>query len=403
MNKVAITGIGSVTPLGNSFTESWNSIKAGISGIRSCKKVPFHNGKACPAGEIGHLIADRYFTAKELQHIDPFSLYAVAAASEAFSSSGLAQMHRDEFVKTGVVVGSSRGGITTLERACLKRARSRLSPHLMPATTVSAASFHIAAKLGVNGHCIGISNACTSGTIAIGEAFRMIRSGLASTVIAGGAEAPLCSLCFQGYASAGALSFSAPDCACRPFDRNRDGFVLSEGATMLVLENMQTALKRGAVVYGEIIGYSSTCDGSHQTKPSISGEIRAMKEALSDAGISAADVDFISAHGTSTRLGDAAEAAAISDVFGGHQVPVSSIKSMTGHMLAASGAFEISCSAMALKEGLIPATINTVDIDPECNINIVKSSVHAEIKTAIANSFGFGGMNSVLVLRKSLS
>jgi len=401
MKRIAITGIGAVTPLDNSFTGSWNSIKSGISGIRHSTKVLFRNEKTYPAGEINNLQTGRYLTAKELNYADLFSIYAVAAALEAFESSGLAKGCRNELERAGIIVGSSRGGITTLERECRKGSATRLSPHLMPVTTVNAAAFHIAASLGLGGHCLGISNACSSGTNAIGEAFRMIRSGLASIVIAGGSEAPLCRLCFKGYASAGALSDSPPDCASRPFDRDRDGFVLAEGACMLVLEEMQLALARQAEIYGEIIGYANICDALHLTKPSAAGEIRAIEGVLADAGISAGDVDYINAHGTSTPLGDKAEACAISGVFGNYRVPVSSIKSMTGHMLAASGAFEVACSAMSLREGCIPPTINTCHVDPECGINLVTAPTPATIETAIINSFGFGGVNSAVAIKKA--
>jgi 3-oxoacyl-[acyl-carrier-protein] synthase II len=276
----------------------------------------------------------------------------------------------------------------------------RLSPHLMSATTISAAASYVAMKLGIRGHCLGISNACSSGSNAIGEAFRLIQNGTASIVFAGGAEAPLCRLCIEGYGAAGVLSKSKPEDASRPFDKERDGFVLAEGASVLVLEEMQSALKRNAPILVEIIGYSNVCDALHLTKPSTEGEVRAIRAALADAGISPAEVGYVNAHGTSTVIGDIVEAKAVRLVFGKKDVPVSSIKSMTGHMLGASGSFEAACTTMSIKEGIIPPTINTSDIDPECDINLVTTATRASIEIAITNSFGFGGVNAVLVLKK---
>ena len=259
------------------------------------------------------------------------------------------------------------------------------------------AASHIAQKIGIKGPCLGISNACASGTNAIGEAFRMIRYGQAGLILAGGTDAPLCGFCIQGYGSSGALSRNFS----RPFDRERDGFVLAEGACVLVLEEYSAALKRNARIYGEIIGYSNTTDAFHITKPDMEGEARAMLTALEDAGIEPAMVDYINAHGTSTLIGDKTEAAAIKKVFKDRcDVPVSSIKSMTGHMLAASGAFETACTVMSIQEGVIPPTINISGKDPECDINVITEKTEITMDIAISNSFGFGGVNAVLVLKK---
>ncbi len=406
MKRVVITGIGAVTPLGLNYKDSWDAVKEGRSGISEVSKVVDARFKWRSAGEVRNMQPDRYLSKKEANFVDPFTLYAVAAASEALETSGLSIEGKTDLAKAGIIVGSSRGGISTIEkgfcRMTSKRNDSclRLSPHLMPATTIGAAASYVAMKLGIKGHCLGISNACSSGSNAIGEAFRLIRNGTASIVFAGGAEAPLCRLCIEGYGAAGALSRSNPDNASRPFDNNRDGFVPAEGACILVLEEMQSALKRNAPIFGEVIGYSNSCDAFHLTRPSAAGEMRAIRDALADAGISAADVDYINAHGTSTKIGDMVEAQAIRLVFGKKEVPVSSIKSMTGHMLGASGAFETACTAMSIKEGIIPPTINTRDIDRECDINLVTTATRARIEIAITNSFGFGGVNAVLVLKK---
>jgi 3-oxoacyl-[acyl-carrier-protein] synthase II len=406
MKRVVITGIGAVTPLGLNFKDSWDSVKEGRSGIKEVSKVVDAHLRWQSAGEVRNMQPDRYLSKKEANFVDPFALYAVAAASEALETSGLAICGKENLVRAGIIVGSSRGGISTIEKQFVKMASRqqcshlRLSPHLMPTTTSGAAASYVAMKLGIKGHCLGVSNACSSGSNAIGEAFRWIRHGMSSIVFAGGAEAPLCRICFEGYGAAGALSRAKPNKASRPFDENRDGFVLAEGASILVLEEMQSALNRNAPIFGEVIGYGNICDALHVTKPSAKGEMRAIMNALADAGISAADVDYVHAHATATIIGDMVEAQAIRSVFGKKEVWISSIKSMTGHMLAASGVFEAACAAMSIKEGIIPPTINTRDIDPKCDINLSTTATLASIEIAITNSFGFGGVNSVLVLKK---
>ena len=279
-----------------------------------------------------------------------------------------------------MIIGSSRGGITTIERELEKiyasritHHASRLSPYLMPSTSVNAAASYVAQKLGIKGYCLGISNACSSGANAIGEAYRLIKSGYADMVFAGGSEAPLCRLCVEGYGVSGALSKINDASASRPFDKMRDGFVLAEGASVLVLEDYEAALKRGAKIYGEIIGYGNTTDAFHQTRPSAEGEARAIRSAMEEGGLLPEDVDYINAHGTSTPLGDKAETEAIKLALGkrAYEIPISSVKSMTGHMLAASGAFEAAVTLMGIREGIIPPTINLKTKDPECDLNYI--------------------------------
>jgi len=421
MKKVVITGIGAVTPLADNFHDSWKLVKAGTSGIDGITKFDCSNLKWRVAGEIKKFNPEQYLTKKEILHLDPFIHYSTSAALMAIEDSSLLTNH-SSLVSGGAIIGSSRGGITTIEKAIkgtvpdLRTERSgvplyragvesglspssaqRLSSYLMPSTTISMAASHIAQKIGIKGPCLGISNACASGTNAIGEAFRMIRYGQAGLILAGGTDAPLCGFCIQGYGSSGALSRNFS----RPFDRERDGFVLAEGACVLVLEEYSAALKRNARIYGEIIGYSNTTDAFHITKPDMEGEARAMLTALEDAGIEPAMVDYINAHGTSTLIGDKTEAAAIKKVFKDRcDVPVSSIKSMTGHMLAASGAFETACTVMSIQEGVIPPTINISGKDPECDINVITEKTEITMDIAISNSFGFGGVNAVLVLKK---
>jgi beta-ketoacyl-acyl-carrier-protein synthase II len=408
MRKVVVTGIGAVTSMGNSFHESWASVKKGLSGIAPLTRFDVPPMKWKMSGELKNFDAGLHLSQKEMTHLDPFVQYAVAASFMATEDAGLiqsAEVQKKEasrLASGGVIIGSSRGGITTIERELEKIYASRISPYLMPSTSVNAAASYVAQKLGIKGHCLGISNACSSGANAIGEAYRLIKSGYADMVFAGGSEAPLCRLCVEGYGVSGALSKINDASASRPFDKTRDGFVLAEGACVLVLEDYEAALKRGAKIYGEIIGYGNTTDAFHQTRPSAEGEARAIGLAMEEGGLLHVDVDYINAHGTSTPLGDKAETEAIKLAFGkrAYEIPISSVKSMTGHMLAASGAFEAAVTLMSIYEGVIPATINLKTRDPECDLNFITETGKAEIKTAVSNSFGFGGVNAVLVFKK---
>ena len=410
MNRVVVTGIGAVSPLGNTFQESWAAAKKGLAGIGP---VTGFDASGIPwqvAGELKHFDPGRYLSGKELKRLDPFAQYAVAAAIMAAEDAGLISsfiLHPSSLSSAGIIVGSSRGGISSLEHSIIKsrrlsRKQHSVSPYLMPATTISMAPSYIAQKLGIKGCCLGVSNACASGANAIGEAYRLIISGYKYPVLCGGAEAPLCGICFQGYGASGALSKINDSTASRPFDRTRDGFVLSEGACIMVLEEYTTARQRGAKVYGEITGYGNTCDSFHQTIPSAEGEARAISAAIEDAGLAAGDIDFINAHGTSTILGDKTETEAIKITFGKKacEIPVFSLKSMTGHMLAASGALEAAITMISMCEGTIPPTINLTERDPECDLDIVTELRKADIEYAISNSFGFGGVNAVLVMKK---
>ncbi|HWR59886.1 MAG TPA: beta-ketoacyl-[acyl-carrier-protein] synthase family protein [Thermodesulfovibrionales bacterium] len=426
MKRVVVTGIGSVGPLGSSFGESWKALKAGGSGI---SRITRFDPSALPwkiAGELKAFDGTGYLSQKEIARLDPFVHYAVAAAAMAVEDSGLAKKSKSKGQKSkvkdqlyfafpieyltssGVIIGSSRGGITSIENALLrtqnqilKTRNRRFSPYLMPSTTVSMASSCVAQKMGINGHCLGISNACASGTNAVGEAFRIIKSGYSSLVLAGGSEAPICRLSVEGYGIAGALSKKTTGTPS-PFDNERDGFVLSEGACLLLLEEYEQALKRGAGIYGEILGYGNTSDAFHMTQPDPEGEAEAIRRALKESGFGPSEVDYVNTHGTGTRIGDFSEAQAIRKVFGKRSsaIPASAIKSMTGHMLAASGAFEIASTLMSMKTGIIPPTINLDKKDPECDINIITKSKRMDINIAISNSFGFGGVNAVIALRK---
>jgi beta-ketoacyl-acyl-carrier-protein synthase II len=407
MRRVVITGIGAVTPIGNTFGDAWAAALDGKPGIAAITKLDVSEIPWSVAGEVKGFRPGLYLSRKEELHLDPFVHFAVAASAMAVEDAGL--IKNSYLEEGGVIIGSSRGGIGTIEKAILKsdkaftqHKRTRMSPYVMPSTTISAAPSFSAQKLGMKGYCLGISNACSSGTNAIGEAYRLVRSGYNGPLLAGGTEAPVCRLCIQAYGAAGALSDSDGPSASRPFDRRRNGFVISEGACVMLIEDLDSALQRGAKIYAEIAGYACSTDAFHITRPDSRGEARAISAALSEARTSAGDVDYINSHGTSTVIGDRAEAEAFHIVFGerARKIPVSALKSMTGHMLAASGALEAAFAAQTLKTGNIPPTINLEEKDEECDLNIIQRKRTEQFSVAISTSFGFGGINAVLVLKR---
>lgn len=407
MRRVVITGIGAVTPLANNFHDSWKLIKSGVNGVNFITKFDVTDLKWKVAGELKGFEPENFLSKKEILKLDPFVQYAVASSIMAAEDAGLFNLRSELLSSAGIIIGSSRGGITTIEKEihkqCLKQSPSRalqISSYLMPSTTISMAASYSAQKLKLKGHCLGISNACASGTNAIGEAYRLIKFGLADIVLAGGTEAPICRISVEGYGASGALSKREDLSASRPFDKSRDGFVIAEGSCILVLEEIKSAIKRKANIYAEIVGYSNTTDSYHLTRPNTEGEAMAIMSALKDANLRADEIDYINAHATATVIGDRTEVKAIKMVFKDKsEIPVTAIKSMTGHMLAASGAFETACTALSIKEGIIPPTINLDEIDFDCNVNVVKERKNCTIRNAITNSFGFGGVNAVLVLR----
>lgn len=418
-----ITGIGVVTPLGNDAESTWNNLLNGVSGISHITRFDPDELPCQITGELKNLQAEDFIPPKDTLRLDRFIHYATASAIMAVEDAGLAdgaKVQRHGLVEVpklpdhwltdlnsvGVFIGSSRGGIISIERAISEYLLKgkRFSPYLMSATTISMASSYIATRLGIKGKTIGISTACASGTNAIGEALRFIRDGGADIAIAGGTEAPICRLAIGGYASAGVLSKRnhEPQKASRPFDRDRDGFVISEGAGVIVLEELTHALRRKARIYAELIGYGSSSDAFHQTRPDVNGEVMAIRRAIEDARVSLDEIDYINAHATSTPYGDSVEAEAIRRVFGKrvNDIPVSACKSMLGHMLGASGAVEIAITAMAIHREMIPPTINLDNPDPYCELNHVRTTMNRRINVAIKNSFGFGGVNAVMVLRR---
>jgi 3-oxoacyl-[acyl-carrier-protein] synthase II len=413
MKRVVITGIGALTPLGNDIKTTWDNLLNKRSGIRGITKFDPAGLISTIAGELKGFSPDTYIPRKDILRIDPFVQYSFASSMMACEDAGLINQGsgvRDQgsglLSSAGVIIGSSRGGIMSMERAVEEHLLNgkNYSAYLMSSSTISMASSFISIKLGIKGPAVGISTACSSGTGAIGEAFRMVQGGGIRIAFAGGTEAPLCRFAVGGYAASGALSRNnnEPEKASRPFDRGRDGFVISEGAGVLVLEEMDHALERGAKIYAEIAGYGTSSDAFHQTQPDSEGEANAIRAALKGAGVTIADVDYISAHATSTPLGDKTEAVAIRDVFGkkAENVHVSSCKSMLGHMLGAAGAIETAITAISVNKGIITPTINLEYPDTECELNFVTDVLEKHVKVAVTNSFGFGGINSVLVLRK---
>lgn len=387
MRRVVVTGIGAATPLGNTFRESWTGLLEGRTGVGPFGGFDVSDVKWKGAGKLKGFKAEDYIPAKDATRFDRFVHCAYAASKMAVKDSGLD--HRS-LERAAVVIGSSRGGIGSIEAAVRRRATA----YLMAGSTVSMAASYVSQALGAKGHVLGISNACSSGANAVGEAMRLIREGRADVAIAGGAEAPLTRISFEGYGTAGALSRKGE---MMPFDRRRDGFVLAEGAAVIVLEDFVAARKRSARIYGEALGYGNTSDAFHMTVPDYESQARAMRAALADAGMDERDIGYISAHATATPIGDRTEAESIRKVFG-DQVPVSAAKSMTGHMLGASGAFEAAVVLMSLFEGALHPTANLKE--PDCALEHVTEARKEDIRFAVSNSFGFGGVNAVLVFGK---
>lgn len=409
MRRVVVTGLGVITPLGSTVEKSWLRLKQGLSGIKLLDRQEFEGLDCRIGGEVTDFNPSVFLSQKEIQRWDPFVHYAVAATSMALADAGLYPSVFDNRLNPGIIIGSSRGGIRTITEN-IKRDLSgrRFSAYLMSATTPFMAAAAAAMKYNLRGQSLGISTACASGTHAIGEAFRWIRHGYANIVVAGGADAALCRTALGGYDAARALSRrnNAPEKASRPFDAGRDGFVVSEGAGIIVLESYDSAKERGATIHGELIGYGQSTDAAHETIPEPEGEARAMEMALLDAEVRPEDIGFINAHGTSTVIGDRVESAAIKKIFSGKaagKIPVTANKSVTGHMLGAGGAVETVFTLLSLKEGVIPATINMEDSDPKCDLDYVTGGSRAvSAEVAMSNSFGFGGCNAVLVCRKFL-
>jgi 3-oxoacyl-[acyl-carrier-protein] synthase II len=409
--RVVVTGLGLVTPLGIGLEKNWQALVAGQSGIRKIDRFPNIDAFASRiAGQVPDFRAEDFIEPKEIKKMDLFIQYSVAAASMAMEHSGF-KIDPQDAENVGVIIGVGLCGIDTIEateRAYLDGGPRKISPFFIPKVISNLAPGQIAIRHGAKGVNWTPTSACASGTHAIGEAFHLIRRGLQDAVIAGGAESAITPLGVGGFSAMKALSTrnDEPERASRPFDRDRDGFIIAEGSGVLILEERDRALRRGAKIYAEVIGYGANGDAHHMTAPAPEGEgaARCMRLSLKDAGIAPSEVDYINAHGTSTEYNDANETQAIKKVFGEHAftLAVSSTKSMTGHLLGAAGAVEGVFSVLALRYGTIPPTINYENPDPECDLDYVPNQARrAEIRVALSNSFGFGGTNACVLFRRA--
>jgi len=409
MRRVVVTGLGITSPLGTGLEKNWDALTNGRSGIGPITHFDATDFPVKFAGEVRDLSLDDFIDKKEARKMDLFIHYALAAATMALEDSGL-EINQDNAERVGVVVGSGMGGLPSIEKyhgAFLEGGYRKISPFFIPMSIINLAAGQISIKHGAKGPNIAPVSACATGTHAIGDAFRMIQRGDADAVISGGAESTVCPLGIGGFSVMKALSTRNEDplAASRPFDKNRDGFVMGEGSGIVILEEYESAKKRGARIYGEVLGYGLTADAYHLTAPSPGGEgaARCMRMALDTAGLNPEDVDYINAHGTSTPFNDLYETMAIKSVFGDHarKLMISSTKSMTGHLLGAAGGVEAIFSLLAISRGVVPPTINYTEPDPECDLDYVPNEARqSDLKVAISNSLGFGGTNATILFRK---
>lgn len=406
--RVVITGLGAVSPVGNDVSSMWNNIVAGNSGIDTVTRVNKDDFPATVAAEIKGFDPTLYMEKKDARKMDRFTQYAVAASKMAVDDAKL-DINDSIANRVGVWIGSGIGGMETYEEQhnkFIERGYKRVSPFFVPMLIPDMAAGQVSIQLGAKGINSCTVTACASGANSIGDAFKVIQRGDADYMITGGTEAPITNMAFAGFSSMKALSSNPdPKTASRPFDKNRDGFVMGEGAGILILESLESALARGAFIYGEIIGYGSTGDAYHVTAPAQGGEgaARAMQQAINDAGIDASDVDYINAHGTSTDLNDKFETMAIKEVFGEHayKVPISSTKSMTGHLLGAAGGIESVIAIKSITDSIVPPTTNYETPDEECDLDYVPNHARKQkVNVVMSNSLGFGGHNAALIFKK---
>lgn len=407
-NRVVVTGVGAVTPLGNDANTMWQNIKNGKSGIDFITRVDRDQFPVKVAAEVKDFEPTKYIDRKEVRRMDLFTQYAVAAAKMAVEDSGLV-IDDTNADRVGVWIGCGIGGMDVYEeqmRRFIDKGYRRVSPFFVPMLIPDMAAGQVSIQLGAKGINSCTVTACASGANSIGDAFKAIQRGDADYMIAGGTESPITNMAFAGFSAMKALSFNEnPEKASRPFDKNRDGFVMGEGAGIVILESLDKALERGANIYAEIVGYGATGDAYHITAPAENGEgaARAMKMALEDANVSPEEVNYINAHGTSTELNDKYETEAIKKIFGDHayKLAVSSTKSMTGHLLGAAGGVETVITVNSINEDILPATINYETPDESCDLDYVPNEArNATVNIAMSNSFGFGGHNATLLFKK---
>lgn len=406
--RVVITGLGTVNPVGNNLNDSWGNVKKGVCGIGPITRLDVTNHAVKVAGEVKDFSTEGVIDKKDARRMDRYSQLSMVAAVEAFENSGI-NMENEDASRCGVIFSSGIGGMETTEANFAtgqRRGFDKVSPFYIPMTISNMAAGNIAIRTGFKGMCTCVVTACASGTNAVGDAFHYIRDGYAEVMLCGGAESTITDMGIGGFTSMQALNTTDnPNRASIPFDKERSGFVMGEGAGALILEEYEHAIARGAKIYAEVVGYGATCDAYHITAPSPdgSGGAAAMTMAVKDANITPEQVGYINAHGTSTHLNDAGETAAIKTAFGDHayKLMVSSTKSMTGHLLGGSGAVEAIFTAMALHDGFIPATINYQVPDEECDLDIVPNEGrNIQVDYALSNSLGFGGHNASILLKK---
>ena len=410
MRRVVVTGIGVVSPLGIGNGKNWDALVAGKSGVAPITRFDASDFPVKVAGEVKNFVAEDFIDKKEVKKMDLFIQYALGAAHFAMEDSGLV-ITEENAERVGVLVGAGLGGLPTIERyhdILNESGYRKISPFFIPMLIINLAPGHIAIKYGAKGPNVSSVSACATGTHSIGDAYHMIARGDADAMIAGGTESTVTPLGIGGFAVMKALTDSrndSPERASRPFDKSRDGFVLAEGAGIVILEEYERAVKRGAKIYAELVGYGLSCDAYHLTAPAPGGEgaARCIRMALKGGGVNPEEVDYINAHGTSTPFNDLYETMAIKNVFGDHarKVMVSSTKSMTGHALGAAGGMEAAFTVMAMDRGMVPPTINYEEPDPECDLDYVPNTAReARIRYAMSNSFGFGGTNASLLFKK---
>lgn len=408
--RVVITGIGTVTSYGDGVKTFWDNLLAGKSGIDTVQSFDITDYPSKVGAEALHFDAGKYMDPKEARRNDRYTQFAVAASRMALEDAGIPDTSKLDADRFGVLVGSGIGGMITIQnqsRRLYKMGPRKVSPFMIPSLIANIASGVVAIEFGARGPNYGIVSACASGTHSIGEAFKMLRDSESDIMLAGGSEAAVTELGYAGFCSMKAMSTSHndnPQSASRPFDKGRDGFVMGEGAGVLVMETLEHAEARGATIYCEIAGYAATCDAYHITSPDPEGKAlgAAMSKVVKDAGLQPEDVSYINAHGTSTPYNDKFETGAIKKAFGDHayKMPVSSSKGMTGHLLGAAGGIESAVCALAIRDGKVPPTINYTDPDPDCDLDYVPNEAReAEVKVAICNNLGFGGHNASLLFK----
>ena len=407
--RVVVSGVGLVTPQGIGVEKSWKNICDGVTGIKEITRFDTSDSAVKIAGEIQDFDVEQFIDKKTAKHIDLFAQYGLAASIEAMEDSGY-QVTEDNSERVGVITGCGMGGLPTIEkyhRVLFDRGPKKVTPFFIPMVIPNMPSGHISMHFKTRGPNLALTTACAAGTHAVGEAYRHIRHGACDMIISGGCEAVICAIGIAGFSSMKALSTrnDQPKLASRPFDKDRDGFIMSEGAGMLILEELESAQARGAKIYAEVIGYGLSSDAYHIAAPPEdgAGAVKCMQMAIDDSGLALDEIDYVNAHGTSTPLNDRCETAALKKVFGEHanSLAISSTKSMTGHMLGAAGGIESVFTALAINDQIAPPTINLDEPSPECDLDYVANTARRmNIRNAMSNSFGFGGTNGVVIMQR---